>query len=92
MLNTIDSYRRVHGAVDYKECEKRCSEHETQYNNLKKLTILNVIVCLIGSVVLSFFMIYIVGLIGINTFVDFVNENFPQCFIGANYIKFKYFL
>lgn len=83
LLNTIDSYRRVHGAVDYKECEKRCSEHETQYNNLKKLTMLNVIVCFVISVVSSFFMIYIVGLIGINTFVDFVNDNIIQLVIGG---------
>ena len=35
------------------------------------------------SVVSSFFMIYIVGLIGINTFVDFVNDNIIQLVIGG---------
>lgn len=39
--------------------------------------------CFVISVVSSFFMIYIVGLIGINTFVDFVNDNIIQLVIGG---------
>lgn len=83
LLNTIDSYRRVQGAVDYKECNRRCSESESKQKEFKKSILLSVILCLVLSSVLSMFFIYIIGLVGIDKFVKFVNENIFVSLVGG---------
>lgn len=96
LLNTIDSYRRVQGAVDYKVCDKRCLESKKQQDNLKVLLLIVIPICGLISLIITLVMAYIIGAVGLDNYMQFVNNNIiPLLFTGivtllASIISFFY--
>lgn len=83
LLNTIDSYRRVQGAVDYKACDKRCLESKKQQDKLKILLLIVIPICGLLSLIITLVMAYIIGVAGIDNYLQFVNDNIiPLLFAG----------